>query len=109
MPNNQPEKKHYVLRTTPPRPTFQQDMTEEERHIMIQHIAYWTDNADKGIALVFGPVFDPKGGYGLGIIEVENEMQINTLIAEDPAVISGLLRTEFNPMRAILSKKWQAT
>lgn len=45
-----------------------QDMTEEERDIMLQHIAYWTDKADKGIAIAFGPVFHPNGGYGLGII-----------------------------------------
>jgi uncharacterized protein len=60
--------------------------------------------ADKGIAIVFGPVFDPKGGYGLGIIEVENEKQVSSFIADDPAVNSGILKTEFHPMRAILRK-----
>ena len=105
MQDSKSEKKHYVLKTIPPRPTFQQDMTEEERNIMKQHFAYWTDKADKGIAIVFGPVFDPKGGYGLGIMEVENEDQILSLIKDDPAVKSGLLKTEFYPMRAILSTK----
>jgi uncharacterized protein len=104
MPDNNSEKQHFVLKTIPPRPTFQQDMTEDERNIMKQHFAYWTDKLDQGIAIVFGPVFDPKGGYGLGIMEVENEAQVSSLIADDPAVKSGLLKTEFYPMRAILRK-----
>jgi uncharacterized protein YciI len=104
MQDNKSEKKHFVLKTIPPRPTFQQDMTEEERNIMKQHVAYWTDKADKGIAIVFGPVFDTKGGYGLGIVEVDNENQVHILIDDDPAVKSALLATEFYPMRAILRK-----
>lgn len=101
------EKKHFALRSISPRPTFQQDMTPEERAIMVQHIAYWTDQAEKGIAIVFGPVFDPKGGYGLGVVEVENEKQVHTLIAEDPAIIAGLLKTEITPMRAVLPTWWK--
>ena len=101
------DKKHYVLKSFPSRPSFQQDMTVEERTVMLEHIAYWTDKAEKGIAIVFGPVFDPEGGYGLGIIEVENEDQVYTLIKDDPAVKSGIQRTEFYPMRAVIPKWWQ--
>lgn len=101
------DKKHYVLKSFSTRPTFQQDMTAEERTVMQQHIAYWADKAEKGIAIVFGPVFDPKGGYGLGIIEVEEEDQVHALIKDDPAVKAGLLKTEFYSMRAVLPKWWQ--
>jgi len=104
MQDNKLEKSHYVLKSVGSRPTFQQDMTEDERNVMNQHIAYWTDKSDKGIAIVFGPVFDPKGGYGLGIVEVENEEQVHTLVADDPAVKSGLLITKFYLMRAVLRK-----
>ena len=104
MQENQQEKKHFMLKSIPPRQTFQQDMTEEERNIMKQHVAYWTDKADMGIAIVFGPVFDPQGGYGLGIVQVDNEEQVHDLIKDDPAVKSELMRTEFHPMRAILRK-----
>jgi len=98
------KKKYFVFRLIPPRPTFAEDMTEGERDIMTQHAAYWTDKADKSIAIVFGPVLDPKGVYGLGIIEVENEDQAHTLAAKDPAVESGLQRLEIYPMRATLRK-----
>ncbi len=43
MQENKQEKKYFVLKILPTRPTFMQDMTEEERNIMLQHIAYWTD------------------------------------------------------------------
>jgi hypothetical protein len=37
------------------------DMTESERKVMGEHVTYWTALRDKGIAIVFGPVLDPKG------------------------------------------------
>ena len=92
-------KKHFVLKLIPPRPTFAQDMTTEERSIMQQHVVYWTDLMNKGFALAFGPVIDPTGIYGLGIIEVDNLEQVNEFIANDPA--NGLNKYEFYPMMAV--------
>jgi hypothetical protein len=40
-PDDNSAKKYFVLKLTPPRPTFAEDMTEEERTIMMQHAAYW--------------------------------------------------------------------
>ena len=82
-----------------PRPTFAQDMTAEERAIMQQHVAYWTNLMNKGFVLAFGPVIDPKGVYGLGIVEVDNPEQLNEFITNDPA--NGLNRYEFYPMMAV--------
>ena len=45
---------HYALYLNPPRPTFMQEMTNDERKIMQQHIVYWTDYMNKGMVLVFG-------------------------------------------------------
>jgi uncharacterized protein len=58
-------KKHFMLKLIPPRPTFAEDMTNEEWAIMNLHAAYWKDKADRGIAIIYGPVLDPKGVYGL--------------------------------------------
>ncbi len=102
--SNNPGKMHFMLWSTPPRTTFHQDMTVEERNIMHQHIAYWTDKQNQGIALVFGPVRKPNDPHGLAIIEVENADQVPKLIAEDPAVIAGLMSTDFYPMMAVLPK-----
>jgi uncharacterized protein len=102
---NSSAKKHFVLKLIPPRPTFAEDMTEKERDIMKQHAAYWKDKAYQGIALVYGPVLDPKGVYGLGIIEVDNEAQARVFAEDDPTVKSGLNKIEIHPMRAILGKR----
>jgi uncharacterized protein len=102
---NSSAKKHFVLKLIPPRPTFAEDMTEKEKNIMKQHAAYWKDKADGGIVLVYGPVLDPKGAYGLGIIEVDNEDQARSFAEDDPTVKSGINKIEILPMRAILGKR----
>ena len=100
-----PEKRHFVLRLIPPRSTFAQDMSDEEKSIMLQHVAYWKDLTEKGITIVYGPVLDPKGVWGLGVVEVESEEQARTITANDPAVKSGLNKLEIYPMRAVLGKR----
>ena len=92
------EKLYFVIKLIPPRPTFVQDMSQEEHAIMMQHIAYWEPHIKSGTMVVTGPVFDPKGGYGLGIVRIDSEDQLKQLIAEDPAV--GLNSCEYYPMMA---------
>jgi hypothetical protein len=43
---NKSEKKHFGFKLISPRPTFANDMPQEERDIIKQHMAYWTDMAD---------------------------------------------------------------
>ena len=86
------------------RSTFQQDMSESERAMMLQHVAYWTELAERGVAVVFGPVTDPGGGYGIGIVELEDNADVHDLEKNDPMVKSGLgFKYEIFPMpRAVL-------
>jgi len=93
------EKKYFFLKLNPPRPSFTIDMTEEERKIMQQHIAYWAPYLNDGTMIVFGPVMDPKGGYGIGVVAVENQEQLNQIVANDPA--NGLGNYEVYPMMAV--------
>jgi hypothetical protein len=37
---------HWVFRLIPPRPTFDQDLTDAEREIMGQHAMYWAQIAE---------------------------------------------------------------
>lgn len=96
---------HFMMRYPPKRPTFAQDMTEAEREIMGRHIAYWTDLMNRGHVLVFGPVLDPSGFYGLGILEADSEEQIRGFIQGDPAIQAGLMNTEFYPMQAVVPQE----
>ena len=77
---------YFALKLIPCRPTFAKDMTADERAIMQQHLAYWRELMDKGKAMVFGPVLDPAGVYGLGIIEAESEGEAKIFMANDPAI-----------------------
>ena len=80
---------YFFIKTQNPRPTFHLDMTAAERDIMNRHVAYWSDFAARGIAIVFGPVMDPAGVYGIGVYEVQDEAEMRALLERDPA--NGLL------------------
>ncbi len=81
---------YFFVRTENPRPTFHLDMTPEERAVMERHVAYWTEKATRGIAIVFGPVMDPEGVYGMGVYQVQDEAEMREMLAHDPA--NGLLK-----------------
>jgi len=91
-------KQYFFLKLNPPRATFTIEMTTDERLIMQHHVEYWKPYVDKGIVLVLGPVLDPKGGFGIAIIGVNDEKQLETIIANDPA--NGLNSYEIYPMKA---------
>ena len=82
-------KRHFLIKLIPPRPSFAQDMTNEERQLMQSHVAYWTELAETGVALLFGPVSDPAGSYGIGVVAVEQEEQVAVLTDNDPVTKSG--------------------
>jgi uncharacterized protein len=97
------EKKYFVLHLLPSRPDFAQTMTDDERAIMMKHISYWTEIMNQGKVLAFGPVLDPKAAYGLGIVAVENEREVEDFILNDPA--GKINKYEYFPMKAIVPTK----
>jgi hypothetical protein len=88
-----------LIRLIPPRPSFLADMTQEEAAIMQAHVGYWTEKLHEGKAIVFGPVADPAGPWGLGVIRVTSEDQLREFEANDPAIASNRgFRYEVLPM-----------
>ena len=83
--------KRFLYKLIPPRPTFVQDMTEAERKAMEEHAIYWKGQIDRGIAIIFGLVLDPKGPWGVAIVEVADEADARVLGTNDPAVKAGLM------------------
>ena len=67
---------HYLCRLLGPRPTFPGDMTAAEREAMQRHAAYWRELLAQGKAIAFGPVADPKGVWGLGLVSVRDEAEL---------------------------------
>ena len=92
-------KKNFFLKLNPPRASFMKDMSEEERNIMKRHVEYWKPFIESGIVIVLGPVDDPSGGYGIAVVAVDSDEQLNEMIANDPA--NGLNSYEIHPMRAV--------
>jgi uncharacterized protein YndB with AHSA1/START domain len=89
----------FVCRLLPPRPSFIQDMTPDERSVMQAHSHYWHGKLAEGVAIAFGPVADPAGGWGLGIVQVRDEPELRALQDADPAIQSGRgFRYESLPM-----------
>ena len=97
------DKKYFVLHLLPSRPDFAQTMTDEERAIMMKHVAYWMEIMNQGKVLAFGPVLDPNEIYGLGIIAVDDEQEVKDFIANDPA--AAINRYEYFPMKAVVPAK----
>jgi uncharacterized protein YndB with AHSA1/START domain len=82
--------KYFMCRLLPPRPTFAFDMSDAERQVMLAHGAYWRQKLVEGIAIAFGPVADPNGGWGLGVLRVPDEAALDAMTSQDPAIVSGL-------------------
>ena len=80
-------KKNFFLKLNPPRPTFKQDMTDDERNTMQKHVAYWQSYVQDGTVIVLGPVMDPKGGYGIAVVSVDTEEQLANIVSKDTDTI----------------------
>jgi uncharacterized protein YciI len=90
----------FVFRLEAPRPTFALDMSDEEREIMGRHAAYWRPLIDSGQMVVFGPVLDSTGSWGLGVVESEDEEELLAFAAGDPVVTTGTGTIEVGKMLA---------
>jgi uncharacterized protein len=90
----------FVFRLISPRPTFALDMTDEERAVMERHAAHWQSFIDAGQMVLFGPVLDSTGSWGLGVVEAEDEDELRAFAARDPAVTTGTARIEIGEMLA---------
>ena len=53
---------------------------------------------ERRTVMVFGPVADPSGDWGVGIVRVEDEAAVRALEAGDPAVTTLGFRYEILPM-----------
>jgi uncharacterized protein YndB with AHSA1/START domain len=95
--------KYFFVRLIPPRATFPFDITPSEREMMMRHAAYWRGMLEEGRAVVFGPVADPKGPWGLGVIKAADEAEVRAVEAKDPPVAekAGFKYEIFPMMQAV--------
>lgn len=95
---------YFVFRFMP-RPDFRDTMTETEAAVMREHVAYWQSLADKGTALVVGPVADPAGPYGLAVVEADSAEEAEAIVATDPVVRGEIGPVSLHPMLSAIVRK----
>jgi uncharacterized protein YciI len=94
----------FVFKLIPPRPTFAHDLNDAARAIMQQHAGYWAELTKQGRTVAYGPVDDPSGSYGLGVILAVDQAEAEGLLAQDPAVLSSHgFRADLAPMLALIT------
>ncbi len=98
-------KKYFLYKLYPPRATFHLDQNEEEKSVMQQHMQFWVELTDKRNSIVYGPVFDPQGVFGMAVIEVDNEEEADIIAKNDPAVSSEVCSYELIPMQVGMIRK----
>ena len=94
----------YFYKLIPPRPDFPADITPAEASAMQQHVAYWTELMNKGQVLVFGPVADPHGSFGIAVLQLDEGADPSSVGANDPAIKANAgFQFEVYPMpRAVM-------
>jgi uncharacterized protein len=90
---------HYFVRLIPPRPTFPFDMTEDEKRLMKEHVAYMQAHFQAGAVVIYGPVLAAEAPFGMGVIQAVDEVAAREILDGDPTVRMGLNRYELSPMR----------
>ena len=95
----QQDENYFFVKLSPPRPTFFFDMTDDERNVMKEHGVYWDTLVQSKRVLLFGPVIDPKGPYGMGVFEVKDIEKVWELITNDPVKKANLGTYEVYPMK----------
>jgi uncharacterized protein YciI len=88
-----------------PRATFPADITPEETALMQKHFAYWQELFKTGKVLIIGPVLDPKGAWGMAVLETDSLADAQLMADNDPSVKGGLNKVEVSPMHVSLRKQ----
>ncbi len=95
----------WFVKLMPPRPDFALTLTPDEMAMMKAHGQYWRRRMDAGDVIVFGPVNDPAGSFGLGVVRARDEAELKTFQDNDPAILAkrGLSYQSF-PMFSVVSR-----
>jgi uncharacterized protein len=80
----------FLFRLVPPRADFAQTMTPEEQQAMAEHMEYWQQLLKHGRVVVYGPVADPEGVWGLGVLRAGDRAEVLAIGERDPSVLAGV-------------------
>ena len=80
----------FLYKLIPPRLSFPADITPAEAQLMREHGQYWRELLERDAVVVFGPVADPKGAYGIAVVIQPGETEARELAAGDPAIKANI-------------------
>jgi uncharacterized protein len=80
----------FLFRLVPPRADFAQTMSPDEQHAMTLHMEYWQDLLAAGVVVVYGPVADPEGVWGLGVLRAADRAEALAIGERDPSVTAAV-------------------
>ena len=81
-------------------------MTDAERAIMGAHLACMAKMHQRGRAVAYGPVADAAGGYGAGFWAVPDDVDLTSVITNEPAICANAgFGNEVHPMPALVFRK----
>ncbi len=76
---------------------------------MQKHSEYWQMFTDKGAVILVGPVLDPEGAWGVGVIEVDDDNAAQTLADNDPVIKANAgFRAAVMPIPSLILRKSMA-
>ena len=91
------QKKAFLIRIQPVRPTFVHDATKEEGKIMGDHFEYLKKLTAEGKVVLAGPSINGEKTFGLIIVETESEADARSIMENDPSYKAGVQRGEVLP------------
>jgi len=97
--------RQFLFRLEPVRTDFTlQNMNETERPVVAGHAAYLKSLLDQGKLRMAGQVFDPKGFWGIVIVDAPDLDAAAAIMNSDPAIRSKLFRGVVVPFRIVFQR-----
>jgi len=80
--------------------------TPEEAETVSRHFAYLKDLTEKGVMILMGRTQNnDENTFGIAIFEAEDESAARRIMANDPAVVGGVMRATLYPYKIALMRK----
>jgi uncharacterized protein YciI len=99
----------FLLRIEPTRAGFTlQNMNAEEARLAAQHFQYLKSLHDSGKLSLAAQAFDPKGFWGIVIVNAPDRETARALLDGDPMVKANTFRGEVIPLRVVFEKPAEA-
>jgi uncharacterized protein YciI len=101
-----PPRGEFLLRIEPVRKDFSvYTMTEAERPILGQHVAYLNSLLAAGTLTFAGQAFDPKGLFGIIVVKAADSDAASAILNGDPTIKNKLFRGEVIPFHTVFERR----